>query len=151
MKLHRVFFLLIAMVIIAFFMGCAEDGEQGLQGPPGAPGTGGPETYLGGNGDACAHCHDQTIKSWAETNHSNAYTDLTEENRTNLYCVHCHTTGFDATVASGDTEIAPGNEGPDIYGFDDYVGIDTPEATARRADLENVQCEACHGPMGPID
>ncbi len=52
-------------------------------------------------------------------------------------------------MAFGDTEIAPGNRGPDVDGYDDYFGLDTEEAVARRAVLEGVQCESCHGPMGP--
>jgi hypothetical protein len=64
-----------------------------------------------------------------------------------MYCLQCHTTGWDSPVASGDTTIT--NPGPDQYGYDNYFGVDTEEAAARRLALEGVQCEACHGPMGP--
>jgi len=157
MKLKKILFLMMTIVIAFGLIHCAEDGEigdqgpEGPEGPAGPPGTGGPETYLGGDGEACAHCHAQTIASWAHTNHAMAYDNLEEADKSNLYCVKCHTTGFDATVAYGDTAVAEGNHGPDMYGFDDYIGLDTEEAVARREALANVQCEACHGAMGPID
>ncbi len=146
----------IAVVLsLAFFsFGCEGDqGPQGLEGPEGPqgpPGTGvSPYTYQGNYGDACQHCHAITVGNVALTGHTEAYEDLSTDSRTNLYCLQCHTTGFDSQVEFGDTEIAPENRGPDIYGYDDYYGVDTEEAAERRAALENVQCESCHGPMGP--
>lgn len=105
-------------------------------------------SYQGNSGEPCLHCHSTTVDNVLTTNHSYAFEDL-GESQDNLYCVQCHTTGFDSEVAFGDTEIADANRGPDLYGYDDYVGIDTEEAAERRAALENVQCESCHGPMGP--
>jgi Outer membrane cytochrome MtrC/MtrF-like, domains II/IV/Cytochrome c554 and c-prime len=163
MKLTKFLFLLVVLIAAsAMIFGCAEDGVDGADGadgndgndgpagPGGPAGTGGPETYLGGEGEFCIHCHSQTTMAWEETGHAEAYESIAGS-ETNLYCVQCHTTGFDATVAYGDTVVAEGNEGPDIYGFDDYLGLDTPEATARMEALHGVQCESCHGAMGPVD
>jgi hypothetical protein len=142
--------LFIVLFVVAF-VGCeGDEGPIGPAGPPGPPGGVSDYTYFGGGGEACLHCHASTVFTWEETGHQNAFADLGEADRANLYCVRCHTTGFDSQVAFGDTEVAPGNEGPDVNGYDDYVGVDTPEAAARRAALEGVQCEACHGPMGPV-
>lgn len=147
--------LLIALAFAIGFIGCAgEDGAEGPAGPQGEtgpPGAGLSEyTYVGGQGEYCAHCHGTTYGEYQGTLHPEAYADLDEDSRSNLYCVECHTTGFDATVAYGDTAIAT-NDGPNLDGYDNYVGVDTDEAAARRAALEGVQCESCHGPVGEAD
>lgn len=137
--------LLVGMIILA---GC--EGDTGPAGPAGPPGPGAEEsdvTFVGGMGADCMHCHATTVAQVLLTGHTGAYEDLGEEDRENLYCVQCHTTGFDSPVESGDTEIT--TYGPDEYGYDDYVGVDTEEAAERREMLEGVQCEACHGAMGP--
>lgn len=105
-------------------------------------------TYQGNFGEPCLHCHSTAVEDVLDTNHSFAFEDL-GESQENLYCLQCHTTGFDSEVSFGDTEIADENRGPDEHGYDDYIGIDTEEAAARRLALEAVQCENCHGPMGP--
>ncbi len=136
-------------LLLAFAMiGCeGEEGPQGPAGPPGDDATVSPYTYLGNGGEDCMHCHATTVSSWHGTNHYNAYTDLEAADQDNPYCVKCHTTGWDSEVAYGDTTIT--TYGPDTTGFDDYFGKDTEEAAMRRAALAGVQCEACHGPMGP--
>ena len=126
-----------------------EQGPQGPEGPPGPPGTGvSPYTYQGNSGEACNHCHQNTVLNVLTTNHTFAYDDL-GDSQTNLYCLQCHTTGFDSHVEFGDTEIAPENRGPDLFGYDDYCGVDGEDAAERRLALEGVQCESCHGPRGP--
>jgi formate-dependent nitrite reductase cytochrome c552 subunit len=40
-------------------------------------------------------------------------------------------------------------DNPDTNGYDDYFMVEGEEAEMRRAALEGVQCENCHGPMGP--
>lgn len=72
--------------------------------------------------DSCVECHPAINGSWPASAHGRAYRDLYErgEHR-NPDCLGCHTTGF-------------GEPG----GFVD------PTDTS----LLNVQCEACHGPMG---
>ncbi|MFH1844415.1 MAG: ammonia-forming cytochrome c nitrite reductase subunit c552 [bacterium] len=143
-----------SFTVIALFMfgtllllGC--EGERGPAGPAGSGVEGVEYTYLGKNGENCKHCHEHLIATVANTKHTHAFEDLGAANQTNLYCAQCHTTGFDSEVAFGDTQILPESYGPDLYGYDDYVGIGTPEAAQRRADLEGIQCESCHGPMGP--
>lgn len=75
--------------------------------------------YLGNNQESCAHCHDGKIMTWSETHHATAY-KASEES-----CNECHSTGWDETLDNG--------------GYDD-----NPVAA-----MQNVQCEGCHGPMGP--
>ncbi len=153
MRRYHWFMLSAALLFGALLLGCeGKEGPEGPQGPegPAGPGAEVPEyTYLGGGGEDCMHCHVTTVTSWEGTGHHEAYEALDEDSRKNLYCVQCHTTGFDSQVSFGDTVIAEENYGPDLYGFDDYVNVETEEAAARRAALEGVQCEACHGPMGP--
>jgi len=105
-------------------------------------------SYIGGNGEACTHCHSDDVSDVLLTKHTQAFDDLADKSQTNLYCVQCHTVGFDSEVAYGDTVIAPENYGPNEDGYDDYVGVAGEEADTRRAALEGVQCENCHGPMG---
>jgi hypothetical protein len=70
---------------------------------------------------ACLACHAEIHGIWAKTRHAKAYSTLTGVNKAfDPECLVCHTVGFNK----------PG-------GF--ISEIDTPE-------LENVQCEACHGP-----
>lgn len=152
--MHRKHWLVlsIAVVFALAFIGCAgEEGPQGPAGPAGEDGQGLEYTYVGGQGEYCAHCHARIAETWEGTLHPEAYADLEAEgNETNPYCVQCHVTGWDATVAYGDTAITD-NDGPNMDGFDNYFGVDTEEAAARRAALEGVQCEACHGPVGEAD
>ena len=140
----------IAVVTAVFLAGCTGDqGEQGPEGPEGPPGEGFSDySYQGSNGEACNHCHSTNVDNVLVTHHTDAFDDL-GDSQSNLYCVQCHTTGFDSQVAYGDTAIADENRGPDPHGYDDYVGVDTEEAAERRLALEGVQCESCHGPMGP--
>jgi len=150
--------LLFALLLAVGFVGC--EGEQGPQGPEGPQGPAGPEgpagpgavvpeyTYLGNGGEDCMHCHASTVTSWDQTRHSEAYADLVAGGSDNdPYCLQCHTTGWDAPVAHGDTTVT--DHGADHYGFDDYFQVEGDTAAMRRHALENVQCEACHGPMGP--
>ncbi|NNG17533.1 MAG: hypothetical protein HKM89_13740 [Gemmatimonadales bacterium] len=149
MKRHL--FGLVAAVALAFVsFGCEGDqGVEGPEGPPGPPGEGvAPYTYFGGFGEQCMHCHATNVDNVLTTGHTQAYDDL-GDSQTNLYCLQCHSTGFDSQVAFGDTAIADANRGPDIYGYDDYYGVAGDTAAERRLALEGVQCESCHGPMGP--
>ena len=94
-------------------VGCT--GDQGPAGPPGPEGPEGPEgppgesfsefSYQGAFGEACQHCHGGNVSEVLTTKHTNAFLDL-GESQTNLYCVQCHTTGFNCDVAFGDTERA---------------------------------------------
>jgi hypothetical protein len=121
-------------------------GEKGDQGDPGASFSA--FSYQGGMGEACQHCHASTVDGVLSTHHTNAFLDLGAE-QDNLYCLQCHTTGFNCTVTLGDTVIDPANcEDPDD-GYSGYIGDDTAEGAERRLTLEGVQCESCHGAMGP--
>ena len=148
---HRDWLGVVIAASLAFAsFGCQGDqGPQGPEGPEGPPGQDfSPYTYQGNFGEPCNHCHANTVDNVFTTNHRFAYEDLMTSQE-NLYCLQCHTTGFDSHVEFGDTEIAPENRGPDVNGYDDYFGVDTEEAAERRLALEGVQCESCHGPMGP--
>lgn len=154
--MNRKLLLFALVAIFAFAMiGC--EGEEGPQGPAGPQGPQGPPgvgvvddpdmTYIGAAGEDCAHCHSIPANEWPETAHAGAYDALSADAQENPYCLQCHTTGVDVHVEFGATEFP---EGEDMYGYDDYFGVDTEEAAARRAELENVQCESCHGPFGPV-
>jgi hypothetical protein len=124
-------------------------GEQGEKGDPGDPVASFIEfSYQGGNGEACNHCHASTVGMVLTTNHTNAFLDL-GDSQTNLYCLQCHTTGFNCDVNFGDTEIDPANCWEPDDGYSGYIGDETAEGAERRLTLEGVQCESCHGAMGP--
>lgn len=140
-------------------VGCT--GDQGPAGPPGPQGPEGPEgpegppgtsfsefAYQGGFGEACQHCHAGVVGNVLTTNHTSAFLDLGAE-QDNLYCLQCHTTGFNCTVNFGDTEIDPANCTEPDDGYSGWIGDDTAEGAERRMALEGVQCESCHGAMGP--
>jgi hypothetical protein len=67
----------------------------------------------------CKVCHVGIFNSWHETRHAEALSTLDGKNAEDAACLACHTTGF----------------GAGGYG-----------AEGTLADLEGVQCEACHGP-----
>ncbi len=106
-------------------------------------------TYVGANAVSCAGCHEETVESWATSGHANAMNAFVEnpDNADNPYCLQCHTTGWDTPISYGQTEFDP--TGPDNSGYDDFYADDSAEGAARRAALGGVQCEACHGNMGP--
>jgi hypothetical protein len=81
--------------------------------------------YLGDNPNTCGHCHESVIGTWMGTKHSFAHDSLVSDPSYNEFCYPCHNTGWDETLDNG--------------GYDD-----NPVAA-----LNNVQCEACHGPKGP--
>lgn len=91
-------------------------------------------SYMGNNATRCAHCHEGHVEGWMETHHAEAYVapGVTD----NIYCIQCHTTGFDDTYDFAGNKLTTGL---DNGGFDQ-----NPVAA-----LQGVQCEACHGPMGP--
>jgi len=138
----RFFIGLLAAGILAvglMMVGCeGPEGPQGAQGPAGPPGEGpgdGP-VYLGNSAQSCGHCHAAITEGWETTNHSEALASLTGDNATNPYCLQCHTTGFDDRFDHSGNQLS---EGLDQDGYDDNP----------RDAVKNVQCEACHGPMGP--
>lgn len=139
--------LLVTLVVL--WAGC--EGDAGPQGPAGADGQDAytsEYTFVGEKGLACTHCHGKTVDQVAETGHSHAYDNMDAEDQDNPYCLQCHTTGWDRPVTFGSDDWMTA-ENPDENGYDDYYGVDTPEAAARRVALEGVQCENCHGNMGP--
>jgi len=81
--------------------------------------------YLGDNPNTCGHCHESVISTWMGTKHSFAHDSLVGDPSYNEFCYPCHQTGWDEALDNG--------------GYDD-----NPVAA-----LNNVQCEACHGPKGP--
>lgn len=147
MKKKTSIFLLLPLIVFIGFIGC-----EGPEGPAGAAGPDGPGypqySYLGDGANTCGHCHSGNAAQWQETHHSQAYADLVlAGSENNPYCLQCHTVGFDAEVARGDTVLT--DHGTDHSGFDDYWKVDTDEARARMDVLKGVQCENCHGAMGP--
>ena len=127
--------LLMAVAGVLLFgwllVGC--EGEPGPAGPPG-PGLSGEALYAGDDANTCGHCHGELTESWGGTGHSGAWAALGADT-TNIYCVQCHTTGFDDRYNFAGQRISTG---ADNGGYDD----------TRDPKLRNVQCEACHGPMG---
>ncbi len=151
MKLSPVFILVSLVALAAFaLVGC--EGDDGAQGPAGPPGPGYSEyTYVGGEGSECLHCHGLVVGQVAETGHAEAYDDLVAIGQgDNAYCLKCHSTGWDSEVTFDGETATIVAAGPNEDGYDDYFGVDGEEAAERRAMLENVQCESCHGPMGEI-
>ena len=140
-------FKLLCLMLVIFALvlaGC--EGPEGPQGPAGPPIA--TYTYFGNDADACGHCHGSKVEEWEMTHHPEAYADLVASgSENNLYCVQCHTVGFDAVVNYGDSTVT--NPGPDLSGFDDYWPPETADDSVRFEALKNVQCESCHGPMGP--
>ena len=140
--------LLAVVVVSILLIGC-----EGPEGPQGEPGTSAPEeliyNYLGNNLNECgAHCHGDISDKCADTKHFNSFASIASQPSNGLlYCAKCHTTGFDSEIQFGETEIAV--FGPDITGFDDYYPPMCSEDSLRAEALQSVQCEACHGPMGP--
>lgn len=69
---------------------------------------------------ACAVCHAAARDVWSKTPHAHAYKTLSEQHKEfNLDCVSCHVTGYEKPGGSTVTDVAL---------------------------LQDVQCEACHGP-----
>lgn len=84
--------------------------------PP--PVASGSSRYVGTQ--SCAFCHGEATKFWRATQHAGAYATLTREFKEyNLDCVSCHVTGYGRPGGSTVSHVGK---------------------------LENVQCEACHGP-----
>lgn len=70
--------------------------------------------------EACSSCHQAARKFWDRTAHSRAYATLTAQHKEfNLDCVGCHVTGYAKPGGSTVTHVG---------------------------ELQNVQCEVCHGP-----
>lgn len=70
--------------------------------------------------ETCMECHDETESYWAHDQHALAWETLEKGNKTfDTECVSCHVTGY-------------GQAGGSIIG--------------KTKGLEDVQCEACHGP-----
>ncbi|MCB9357900.1 MAG: PKD domain-containing protein [Calditrichaeota bacterium] len=94
-------------------------------------------SFLGDNANRCSHCHQAKVEGWHGTHHAEAYAALVASSaENNPYCLQCHTTGWDDIVAFDGSIVTPG---VDNAGYDDFPN----------ANLRNVTCEACHGPMGP--
>lgn len=84
---------------------------------PQAPSEGQP-SYIGI--EKCSSCHQEEKAVWDKTAHAKAYPTLQKKFvEYNLDCVGCHVTGYDRPGGSTVTHTAQ---------------------------LENVQCETCHGP-----
>ncbi len=143
-------------ILSVALVGCTGDqgpagpqGEQGEQGDTGDTGASFSEfAYQGDFGEACQHCHATAVGDVLTTKHTNAFLDL-GDSQTDLYCIQCHTTGFNCAVNFGDTEIDPATCWEPDDGYSGYIGDTTEEGLARAVSLEGVQCEACHGAMGP--
>lgn len=70
--------------------------------------------------ESCSNCHEEPRKVWDQTKHAHAYATLTTQFKEfNLDCVSCHVTGYDKPGGTTVTHVD---------------------------DLEDVQCEVCHGP-----
>lgn len=147
--MKRLFVTLEKVGLVLLLAGLVLTGCEGEQGPPGPQGPQGPEgpegpqgpgagglAFLGSNDQTCGHCHAGTVGGWLGTRHANAWETLGADTA-NLFCVQCHVTGFDSEIDPNGNLVSAG---PDTTGYDD-----NPHPA-----LRDVQCEACHGPMGPI-
>jgi hypothetical protein len=77
------------------------------------------DTYL--RSDTCKTCHEEAYKTWQDTKHAQAFKILVDKHQDyNPDCVGCHTTGFRRPTGFVNAKSSP--------------------------EMENVQCEACHGP-----
>jgi hypothetical protein len=84
---------------------------------PGAP----PQEPAYAGWRTCASCHQKQADAWGKSRHAGALGTLTAKGQgRNLDCIPCHV-----------TSVQTGNE---------------PSALALPADLQQVGCEACHGP-----
>ena len=82
------------------------------------PAAKGEASYVGI--DVCSSCHEDARTVWDKTSHAHAYKTLSDTFKEfNLDCVSCHVTGYDRPGGS----VVTHNE-----------------------NLQNVQCEQCHGP-----
>jgi RecJ-like exonuclease len=82
------------------------------------PAAPGTATYVGQA--ECASCHGEADAFWQSTGHAGAYKTLSDQFKEfNLDCVGCHVTGYQRPGGSTVTHMQT---------------------------LQNVQCEACHGP-----
>jgi len=127
------------------------EGPEGPEGPQGPPGEGAEISeyaYVGGAGDVCAHCHASVVEDMSHTGHADAYDMGDPAALENPYCLQCHTTGWDRPASYGSDDWMTADN-PDTSGFDDYFGQTDAVSVERMALLEGVQCESCHGPMGP--
>jgi hypothetical protein len=71
--------------------------------------------------ETCKTCHEEAYQTWQESKHAQAFKILVDRHQDyNPDCVGCHTTGFHRPTGFLNAKSSP--------------------------DLENVQCEACHGP-----
>lgn len=153
MKNKLILLLVLPLALLLAISGC--EGPEGPAGPIGEQGDKGDKgdpisqyTYLGDNATTCAHCHGGMVDGWLSSAHASTYEKIEAAGRhTDVYCLSCHTTGFDSPVSRGDTLLT--ERGPNPHGFDDYFPPQTEEDHERIQALKSVQCEACHGTMGP--
>ena len=99
MKGRKGFGILLAVSVALVSFGCEGDtgpaGPEGPEGPEGPPGEAESQyAYYGDFGEACQHCHATNVGEVLTTNHTFAYDDLDEDSKAKLYCVACHTNGF---------------------------------------------------------
>jgi hypothetical protein len=104
--------------MIAYYKYVNELNRDKLAGLLPAKPAGGEPGYIGV--EACTKCHQDSRVFWDKTAHARAYATLSAAYKEyNLDCVGCHVTGYDRPGGSTVTHVGG---------------------------LENVQCEACHGP-----
>ena len=102
----------------AYYKKVNESNKLEFAGRKPKPAAKGEPSYVGI--DSCTNCHDAPRKVWDQTKHAHAYATLsTQFKEFNLDCVSCHVTGYDRPGGATVTHVE---------------------------DLENVQCESCHGP-----
>jgi hypothetical protein len=95
--------------------------QQTLAQSPFAAPAPGPQEMAYTGSERCAPCHEQAFAVWAKSGHAHAFQTLVSAQQDfNPKCLPCHTIGY-------------GQKG----------GYLSPQGTPL---LENVGCEACHGP-----
>lgn len=102
----------------SFYKRVNDDNKAAFKDKKPAPVAKGEASYVGV--DMCANCHEAPKRVWDATGHARAYATLQKQfKEANLDCVACHVTGYERPGGSTVTHVS---------------------------DLENVQCEVCHGP-----
>ena len=92
------------------------------------------ESLFVGDG-VCIGCHQNSVKVWKDSRHSNAF--LTLENKKKHFdpeCLECHVVGLKPWKRPHESMRSE---------FEGAIGFLSPQITPH---LMNVQCENCHGP-----
>ena len=100
----------------------------------------------------CRGCHAARLGKWQQSGHATIFTRILDDPGAswNPECAPCHTVGYDpASDNLGFDEAAATEtwEAPSVGASGTFAEM--LESSPGTASLANVQCENCHGPVGP--